>query len=232
MTDDKIAELEQKVAEANCSVAGCVSPPHGRSLCNLHHRRLRLGKDLLAPPRRSGVCDPTLSDWLRPRVRHVPVPGRMIERFMDRIVPEPNSGCWLWLGGADHRGAGSFMGPNNKSFRAARLAYEIFVGPIADGLFACHHCDNPSCVNPDHLWLGDHRANMADMVQKGRQSRHGYAGEANPKAKLTAADVLLALRDPRSHTDLARLFGVAPATIRNARAGRKWKTIRALGVSP
>ncbi len=59
--------------------------------------------------------------------------------------------------------------------RSNRFAYEHFVGPIADGLFVLHRCDEPLCVRPDHLWLGTHEENMADMIAKGR-GRHSSTG--------------------------------------------------------
>ena len=74
--------------------------------------------------------------------------------------------CWLWTGVTDH-GYGR-ISMQRKTLAAHRIAFEHFKGPIPDGLFVLHKCDNPPCCNPDHLFLGTHKDNMADCVAKGR----------------------------------------------------------------
>jgi HNH endonuclease len=94
---------------------------------------------------------------------HVPVE----DRFMEKVIPEPNSGCWLWTAGCNNKGYGDFdVGVREVS--AHRFSYELFKGPIPKGMFVCHKCDVPSCVNPEHLFLGDQRANLQDASKKGR----------------------------------------------------------------
>lgn len=93
--------------------------------------------------------------------------------FVDKV-----DGCWLWQGCKGRRGYGIFAYKGRSTFVASRASYELFKGPIEVGKFVCHLCDIPSCVNPDHLWIGSHVENMLDMVDKGRQH-----------SKLTVSDV-------------------------------------------
>lgn len=102
--------------------------------------------------------------------------------FMSFVSPEPNSGCWLWAGGCDQRGYGFF-----RHRRAHRISWSLFRGEIPAGIDVCHKCDNPACVNPDHLWLGTHAENMADMRQKGRQARNYRPHTDEAKAKISSA---------------------------------------------
>lgn len=95
-----------------------------------------------------------------------------LERFEEKYIPEPMSGCWLWIGSCDKDGYGRFWF-NGKLRKSHRVSYQKFVGPIPEGKDICHKCDVPSCVNPDHLWVGDARANALDMMQKGRFNWNG-----------------------------------------------------------
>ena len=94
--------------------------------------------------------------------------------------------CWPWVGHRDGKGYGR-MYAAGKSFRAPRLSWVIFNNvTIPEGHYACHKCDNPPCVNPNHIWIGTHAENMRDSAEKGRQSNskkthcrqgHPYSGE-------------------------------------------------------
>ena len=95
-------------------------------------------------------------------------------------------------------------------------------GPIPDGMLVLHRCDNRSCVNPAHLFLGSHRDNSVDMVQKGRNSTHDTSGERHGASKLTDA----AVREIRASTltgrELAAKFGVSESAVSLVRRGRSW----------
>jgi hypothetical protein len=85
---------------------------------------------------------------------------------MEKIVKDDH-GCWVWTGARTRAGYGT-LGVDGSTRYTHRLCYEEFVGPIPDGMRACHRCDNPPCCNPEHLFLGTDQDNMDDMWAKGR----------------------------------------------------------------
>lgn len=130
--------------------------------------------------------------------------------------------CWLWTGSKYRQGYGQVcVGP--KFRKAHRVAYELTRGPIPTGLCVCHKCDVKLCVNPEHLFLGTYADNNADKALKGRAYRS--TGELQPAAKLTDADVIAILNDPRPSTHLAPIYGVDHSLIGRIRRGKAWKHI-------
>lgn len=111
-----------------------------------------------------------------PRQRQPGAGGSKPKPFDLKYIPEPNSGCWLWSSGWDKRGYGQATG----NVRAHRLSWEMHRGPIPDGMFVCHKCDTPACVNPDHLFIGSPLENMLDKVRKGR---HAKGEKTNPNRR-------------------------------------------------
>lgn len=95
--------------------------------------------------------------------------GTLKDRFLERVKIDP-AGCWIWQGGANGQGYG-VLRHDEMQHRAHRVSYELFVGPIDDGLLVLHHCDNPPCVRPDHLYAGTAADNARDAVERGRVAR-------------------------------------------------------------
>lgn len=137
-------------------------------------------------------------------------------------MPEDIFGCWLWK---QHRSPGGYGTAKWKGryIGAHRLSFLAFNGEIPDGACVCHECDTPSCVNPDHLWLGSRAENTRDRDSKGRTA----CGERSHLSKLTAAMVIEAAgirsREGVSYAKLALRYGVTKAAIRFALCGHTWK---------
>lgn len=97
----------------------------------------------------------------------------LFERFLDHVGPEdPDTGCWPWVGSLSGGGYGQIRN-GDRMQQVHRAGWELKHGPIPEGMFVCHRCDNPRCVRPDHLFLGTHSDNMRDMVTKGRNRAPG-----------------------------------------------------------
>jgi hypothetical protein len=148
----------------------------------------------------------------------------LLARLEEHVSPEPNTGCWFWMGAVNTYGyPHSYMG--GKCYMMHRVSYEAHKGPIPKGLLACHHCDTPLCINPDHIFIGTEADNSADCARKGRASR----GEKHPFAKLNEAKV----REMRAiHaaggtqiTQLARMFGVSRPVAQKVCQGKLWRHV-------
>lgn len=153
----------------------------------------------------------------------------VIERFWKKVKISTDSDCWDWTASKNKKGYGTF-GTGKKDNgkprieNSHRVAYKIAKGKIPDGRLVCHHCDNPSCCNPSHLFLGTHQDNVDDMVQKGRQVK----GKKNGRAKLKWPDVQKIrethLLGETSLSQLARENNVSHTTIINIVNQVTWKT--------
>jgi hypothetical protein len=148
----------------------------------------------------------------------------MLDRFMDKVSPEPNSGCWLWTGCVNYDGYGQLL-VGRGARGAHRVSYELFHGAIEPGMHICHKCDVPSCVNPDHLFMGTAADNAADKVRKGRQQKLSFPGEKNGGAKLTEYDVRAIIASTSKGIDLAKKYGVSKGVISSIRNRKAWKHV-------
>lgn len=142
-----------------------------------------------------------------------------VRRFLvERTVPEPNSGCLLWLGAVNDAGYGQLR-VGMRLLYVHRLAFEIVNGPLAKGLHALHRCDVPSCVNAAHLFAGTHRDNMVDASKKRRLHAktvacphgHALAYLQNDPGGKGVARVCLTCRRERQRRYAARMRAQAKA---------------------
>lgn len=151
----------------------------------------------------------------------------LADRFWGRVDKSAGpAGCWPWRGPL-MTGTGYGVIRTKYARGAHRVAWALTNGPIPVGMYICHHCDNRPCCNPKHLFIGTSADNSRDMWTKGRGRHATLPGEANPSARLTAAqvDAIRAAFTGRrgQQSALARLYGVSLSAVHLIVRGRKWK---------
>lgn len=169
------------------------------------------------------------------------------DRFWSKV--EKSDGCWVWTGSTERGGYGHMCLTNSRKMgKAHRISWELHFGKIPDGMMVCHHCDNPPCVRPDHLFLGSNSDNVADMIAKKRDwrsvrpeaqpsgDRHGRRlhpetcprGESSGQHILTEQQVIK-IRKMRSAgmtlVKIASMFGVSFSAIHLIATRKSWKHI-------
>lgn len=136
--------------------------------------------------------------------------------FWDNIQPAQN-GCIEWVGKKNNKGYGTFS-IASKKWMAHRFSYHLSIGDCA-GVFICHKCDNPLCVNPEHLFAGTHSDNMADMAKKLRSGL----------IKLTPEDVTSIrrlLNEGLRPSEISKMFNTSDRNVRSIRAGTVWRWLK------
>ena len=181
--------------KSTCCIEDCESSVVAKSLCDKHYRRLK----------RKGRLDLMTEE----------------ERFWSWVnISDPES-CWEWKGHKNKDGYGRFVS-NKKRYVSSRFSYTISKGDIPDDLLVCHSCDNPSCVNPEHLFLGSYTDNNRDTVNKGRTNPR--KGDNHPHAKITEAqveEIKMLLESGISNKEIAERYGVSVSHIRNIKYGHR-----------
>jgi len=137
--------------------------------------------------------------------------SKVLARFWAKV--DKSGDCWEWTACKNSDGYGLLaVGLKARRSKGAhRFSWEIHFGHIPDGMCVCHSCDNPSCVNPNHLFIASHADNMADMARKGRGVRSGLKGELHGGVKLTENQVVMiraSRAEGRKLTDIANEYGV------------------------
>jgi len=179
-----------------CSVDGCTSWVHGKGMCSSHRYRMRRYGH---PTHDSGRTQSHLE----------------VERLWSRLrTPDAHidGECWEWPGSRNRMGYGTTKRQGENI--ASRAAWVEVNGAIPTGLLVCHKCDNPPCVRPSHLFLGEHRDNSADKLRKGRDRY--LVGQNNHRATLSndqVRDIRSRSAGGESYKALARQYGVHPVTV-------------------
>lgn len=143
-------------------------------------------------------------------------------RFLSKFVQGPQEDCWIWTAGRFKAGYGQFNAGDGplRAYYAHRFSYEHFIGPIPEGMFVCHLCDTPACVNPHHMFLGTPADNHRDMRRKGR-SVSGFAIAFGKLTREQAEEIRAARKLGVSGAELARRYGIAQTTVCNIYKGRR-----------
>lgn len=180
-----------------CSIDGCKNLYSARGLCSTHRVREKKYGDPLGFAVVKGR---------RPN-------GMSVEEAFRYFMPgDPPDHCWIWTGRRNMHNYGTFT-VKGKPYGAHRVAYEVFVGPIPDGLYVCHHCDNPPCVNPKHLHVGTAKDNHADMDSRGRRAKVHRSGPIKLTMEQVREIQTIYAAGGVSQRELAKRYPVSKSTI-------------------
>ncbi len=169
----------------------------------------------------------------------------IVQRFLKSFVVNKDTGCWEWQKNKNKKRYGygkigigyfrEFKGNQSVIKSAHRVAYEIYKGLIPKEMSVCHHCDNPSCVNPNHLWLGTAKDNAQDRVKKGRKgniglslaSRNGLVfGHLSKLSELQVLEIREILKNTtKTYKEISKGYGVSRQTIGFIKNRKIWKNI-------
>jgi hypothetical protein len=194
-----------------CCIKECDKEAFVKGLCKAHYDRLRTGRDMTKP------------------VRQVIRNASDEDRFMAK-VNKVESGCWEWNASRTPLGYGQFRYKGQREL-SHRVSWMLFKGEIPTDsnhyqtMGVLHKCDNPCCVNPEHLFLGDQSANMADAGSKQRWGKPRTSGESHGRALMTEDDVRAIRASTISIRKLAAQYNLSAGAVQHIRKRRSWKHV-------
>ena len=187
-----------------CKAEGCDRKALSKGCCDMHYRRIL----------KRGSIDSRGS-------RNVDL-GSDAERFHKKYVVNEDTGCWMWIGGSRGKNPKKMYGrhwlSSGKTVSAHRFSVTLHGWELSEDNYVCHKCDTPLCVNPDHLFVSDHKGNMKDMTSKGRSYR-GRGEDKKGLAKLTNEQAEEIRKMPMSQSKIALIYGVSQTTIGRIKRG-------------
>ena len=148
------------------------------------------------------------------------------ERFHEKWISEPNTGCWLWTAGRSGGKRYGVMAFNGKPQLAHRISFILHKGKFPENLYVCHKCDVGLCVNPDHLFLGTQKDNMNDCQKKGRFP--SVLGSKNPRARINEEQVLKIkelFAAGHSRSELSKKYNISKQSVNRLLRGATWANV-------
>jgi hypothetical protein len=202
MADPAEADKEYRAEKVLCSIDGCAKPKHGHGMCAAHLSKFRKYGDPLRVSERLSLR----TAWL-----------------LAQVETRDRTHCWDWPFWKDRKGYGE-INVNNKHWRAHAMALVLDGSPRPDppNHHALHSCDNPGCVNPNHVRWGTHQENVADAVSRDRNTK----GERVPQHRLTEDQVRSIRKDSRTLKAIAEEYGVCFQTIGLLKQGITWRHVK------
>lgn len=222
-----------------CKIEDCERKHKAHGYCNLHYRRIKT-TGMASRPRDGNKCDVSgcerdctrnlycdkhyyrfkkYGDPLIVEERFQKKDYTIHELFLKSFSINVNTDCWDWVGNKNAYGYGR-LNYASKHFAAHRYSYEFYNNKLEDGLFICHHCDNPACVNPAHLFAGTPQDNVNDMVAKGR---HIGCRKLNEK---DVREIRRLLKTSLTQPEIAKLFKVSRGAISNIAYWQTWRNVK------
>jgi len=189
-----------------CEINDCGGKHFARGWCKKHYTRYE----------RHG--DPRIKK--QPGMKITPIEIRFHEKYM----PITETGCWIWMAATVmNYGVIGIGGRSKGNYLAHRLSWELHRGKIPEGMNVCHKCDNPFCVNPDHLFIGTQQDNVIDMHAKGRANTpHGENSGVTKITEETAREVL-SMKGKMKASEASKHYKIPYSTIRGIWSRTRWK---------
>lgn len=189
-----------------CCIKDCDKPARALGMCKGHYDRMKNGRDM-SPP-----------------LRQVIRSGPDIDRLKAKISVNEANDCWEWQASLNTNGYGQFRF-RNRPQQAHRVSWVLHHGEIPAGLYVLHKCDNPLCINPDHLFLGTQAENIADAMSKDRWRTPRPVGESHGNAVMTEDDVRAIRASSEPSRRIAKRYGVTQSAIQHIRKRRSWQHV-------